>query len=86
MGQSYQYFMPGRLGELSEDVEFRMTISSLAEGRHKYEAKIVDARISSESGKYPDTLWLRFPKGQLHDQPWSLEVIREVDLIPPKFK
>ncbi len=85
MGNAYQYFMPGQLNELKQDVEVEMTISSLAEGMHKYESKIVKAKISSDKSKYPDVLRLRFVKGQQHPEPWSMQIVEEVNLIPKEF-
>ncbi|MBI5441990.1 MAG: phenylphosphate carboxylase subunit gamma [Deltaproteobacteria bacterium] len=86
MRNVYQYFIPGHLSELKQDVETEMTISSLAEGKYKYEAKMVKAKISSDKDRYPDELWLRFMKGQKHMDPWSIDVTEEVQVIPKEFR
>ena len=85
MADTYQCFIPNLLSDLAQDKEIELTISSLAEGRYKYEAKIVECMISDDQGKYPDQLWIRFPKGQMHTQPWSLKILKEVNVIPEEF-
>ena len=52
---------------------------------YKYEAKVVRAKISSDKGKYPDILRLRYVKGQQHPEPWSIQILGEVDVIPKEF-
>jgi phenylphosphate carboxylase gamma subunit len=65
--------------------EIELNISSLAPGRHKYECRIVKCKVSSEKDKYPDQLWIRFNKGQMHPEPWSIKILDEVNRIPPEF-
>ena len=86
MGDVYQCFIPNKLPDLIQDKEIEMNVSNLAPGRYKYEAKIVKCMISSAKDKYPDQLWIRFPKGQMHPEPWTIKVLEEVNKIPPEFR
>ena len=85
MGE-YDAFVSSDVTELKEGEELEINIRSLEPGRYKYEAKIVKAIVSSDEGKYPDRLWLRYPKGQVHPHPWSIKIIEEVNVIPEEFR
>jgi len=85
MADVYQCFIPKQLSDLTQDEAIELTISSLTEGRYKYEARIVKCKISDDKDKYPDQLWIRFPKGQMHTDPWSLKILEEVNKIPEEF-
>jgi len=81
----YQCFIPNKLGDLVQDSPREINISNLEGGRYKYEAKVVMGKISSDPKKYADQLWIRFPKGQMHPEPWSLEIVEEIKTIPDKY-
>jgi len=82
----YLAFVENGLSDLKEGEELELNIQSLEPGHYKYEAKIVIGMVSSKDGEYPDKLWIRFPKGQMHKNPWSIKIIREVDKIANEFK
>ena len=86
MSGVYQCFIPNRLPDLVQDSEMEINISNLAPGKRKYECKIVRGKISSDPKKYANQLWIRFPKGQMHPEPWPLDIIQEIDRIPEKFR
>ena len=80
MANVYQCFIPNQLSDLTQDKAIELNISSLEEGRYKYEAKIVKCMISSDKDRYSDQLWIRFMKGQMHTEPWSLKILEKVNI------
>ena len=84
MGE-YDTFVSKDLSDLKEKEGIEITIRNLEPGRYKYEARIVKAKVSSNVGEYPDKLWIRYPKGMRHPDPWSIEVLEDVNKIPEKF-
>lgn len=68
------------LDELIEDKEMKLRIRNLKPGTHKYSYKFVRARVSS-SDKYPDMLQIRFGRGQAHPKAYSIEIIKEMDIL-----
>lgn len=85
MKEVYQCFIPNKISDLAQNSEMELNISSLAPGKHKYECKIVRCKVSSEKDKYSDQLWIRFNKGQMHPEPWSLDITEEINRIPSEF-
>ena len=47
--------------------------------RYKYRSFFAQANISKSQDRYPDVLWVRLGRGQLLDDPWSIEIIEEVN-------
>jgi phenylphosphate carboxylase gamma subunit len=85
MKEIYQCFIPKKIADFPQDVEMELNVSSLAPGKRKYECKIVRCKVSSEKDKYSDQLWIRFNKGYMHPEPWSLDIIEEINRIPKEF-
>jgi phenylphosphate carboxylase gamma subunit len=85
MMSEYETFVLKGLSDLKENEDMEINIRSLEPGRYKYEARIVKAKVSSSPDKHPDKLWIRFQKGQRHPDPWSIEIIEEVNKIPEEF-
>ena len=87
MIKEYDTFVDS-LDELSQGQECRITIRDLAPGRHKYNSLYVRALVSSSAEQLPggDTLWIRFPLGALHPQPWNIKIIEELgeDMVVEK--
>jgi hypothetical protein len=83
MSQEYDTFVDS-LSELPQGQECRLTIRDLTPGRYKYRALYVRALVSSAAEQLPDggTLWLRFPLGELHPQPWKIKIIEELKGLP----
>ncbi len=84
MGE-YDTFVLKDLTDLKEKVGIELNIRSLEPGHYKYEAKIVKAEVSSDADEFPDKLWIRFQKGELQPEPWSIKILEEVDRIPKQF-
>lgn len=81
----YETFVSKGLSDLKENEEIELNIRTLEPGRYKYEARIVRAKVSSDSTEHPDQLWIRFPKGMRHTDPWSIKIIEEVNKIPKEY-
>ena len=81
---SYDTFV-NSLGELREQEELTLLVRDLTPGRHKYFYKQVRALVSSDPKKYPDELQIRYPKGQLAPQVYSIQVLEVVPLIPERY-
>ncbi len=64
-----------------EDKEMEMIVRDLtpADRRYKYRSSFVIGMISKEESKYPDRLWVRLGRGQLHEKPWSVKILKEVN-------
>lgn len=73
------------LADLPEQKEVNLLIRDLSPGRYKYCYKYVRALVSSDPGRYPDELEIRFSRGQLHPQSYSLQILEEVPRIPAKY-
>ena len=84
MGE-YETFVTKDLSDLKENDGMEINVRSLEPGRYKYEAKIVKAKVSSNRDEYPDRLWIRFQKGDRHPDPWSINILEEVNKIPKQF-
>lgn len=85
MGKEYDTFVLKSLSELVEGKELELLIRDLTPGPRKYEGKFVKAIVSSSADEFSDRLWIRFQKGQLHPQPWSIKIIEEISKIPPEW-
>lgn len=67
------------LDELAEGENLALTIRTLNDGIHKYTYKRVNAEVSSSLDQYPDRLQVRFGRGQLADQKFSINVLSEIE-------
>ena len=47
--------------------------------RFKYRSFIAQANVSKAKDRYPDLLWIRLGRGQLQAEPWSIEILEEVN-------
>jgi len=77
------------LGEPSAELQDEVTeivIRDLTPGRSKYRCAYAEVRMSSDPDKYPDRLWPRLSRGQSVGEPWSVEVVREVNKIPEAWR
>jgi hypothetical protein len=66
--------------DLPDGQECQLVIRDLTPGPRKYESRYVRAIVSSSPERLPnaDTLWLRFPMGNLHPQPLAIKVVEEL--------
>jgi len=78
-GKEYDAFI-SRLEDLPQEGEVNLAVRDLTPGPRKYDSRYVRAHISRDQHRLPgaDTLWLRFPKGQKHPQPWAIRILEEL--------
>jgi len=80
---NYQYDVyVGSLNELPEGKEIQLSLRDLNPGSHKYCYRNVLAMVSSNPETYQDKLLIRFVLGQAHSQPYSVKIIRDLEVIP----
>jgi phenylphosphate carboxylase gamma subunit len=70
------------LDELPEGDSLELTIRTLNPGLHKYTYKRVTAEVSPSLDQYADRLQVRFGRGQLSDQQFSINVLAEINRFP----
>jgi phenylphosphate carboxylase gamma subunit len=74
------------LGELAEGQDLELTIRTLDPGIHKYTYKRARVRVSTRPDELPDGLQVRFGRGQLAPQRFSIRVLEEVQRMPAKYR
>ena len=81
MSKEYDTFVE-KASDIPLGQECNIYLRDLSPGRHKYSTVHVRALVSS-SAEQPkeDTLWLRFPLGDVHPQPLKIKVIKELDIL-----
>jgi len=52
--------------------------------RKKYLTRYVRALISPSTEAYEHVLWLRYQRGRLHPQPWSIRIVEELGTLPTR--
>lgn len=73
------------LADLPEGKEIKLSVRDLTPGKQRYAYKHVMAMVSADADKYPDKIQVRFGRGQLYSQPYSMQVIKEVSIIPERW-
>ena len=73
------------LADLPEDKEIKLAVRDLTPGVQRYAYKHVYALVSSDPEKYPEKLQIRFGRGQLHNQPYSIKVNKQVNIVPDRY-
>lgn len=73
------------LDELPEGRDVELTIRTLNDGLQKYTYKRVKARVSTDTKAFPDQLQVRFGRGQLAKERYSIEVLDEIQRFPAKY-
>jgi len=73
------------LSELDGDEAMELTVRTLNDGKSKYTYKRVSAQVSAEQDRYDDYLQVRFGRGQLADQKFSISILNEIQRIPDKY-
>ncbi|MCZ2439450.1 MAG: phenylphosphate carboxylase subunit gamma [Burkholderiales bacterium] len=74
------------LAELPEGSDLELTIRTLDPGIHKYTYKRAKVRVSAKPDAFPDTLQVRYQRGQLAPQRFSVKVLEEVERLPAKYR
>lgn len=74
------------LSELPEGRDVELTIRTLESGIHKYTYKRARVRLSKSPDELPDRLQVRYGRGQLAPQRFSMRVLEEVQRLPAKYR
>ncbi len=72
-------------GALKENEEILLTVRDLTPGTHKYNVRYVRCLVSSDPKAYPQELAIRYGRGQLAAQPYSIKIVEDVQRIPAKY-
>lgn len=85
MAKQYDTYVK-HLGELPDGQECDIVIRDLSPGPNKYSSRYVKASVSSSPETLPeaDVLWLRFPLGIQHPQPWAIKILNELGEYKPQ--
>lgn len=81
----YDTFISGQVNDLKEDAEMVNVIRDLTPGKRKYRSMYAKIKLSKDPKKYPETVWIRLGRGQLIENPYSMEIIEFVDVIPKGY-
>ncbi|CAI07882.1 phenylphosphate carboxylase subunit gamma [Aromatoleum aromaticum] len=73
------------LAELPEGTELELSVRTLNPGLKKYTYQRVKAELSNALDKFPDRLQVRFGRGQLCSQQFSIRIIEQVQRMPAKY-
>jgi hypothetical protein len=84
MAKSYDTYI-NDLHELSDGKEYKILIRDLTPGRTKYISRYVKALVSTSSENLAgaDVLWIRFPVGIQHPEPWAIKILEELGEYKP---
>ena len=79
--REYDTFMLSDPVAMPEDQQLELIVRDLtpADRRYKYRSFFAQARISKSKTRYADRLWIRLGRGQLLEDPWSIEILEEID-------
>jgi phenylphosphate carboxylase gamma subunit len=77
----YDTFMLSDPAAMPEEQQLELIVRDLtpADRRFKYRSFFAQARISKSKTRYADRLWIRLGRGQLLEEPWSIEILEEID-------
>lgn len=73
------------LADLPEEKEVQLAIRDLTAGTHKYCYQNVSALVSADHDKYEHKLQIRFGRGQVYENPYSIKIIKTVERIPERW-
>jgi len=67
-----------------EDQEMELIVRDLTpeDRRRKYCSFFAKAKVSKSSTNYTDLLWVRLGRGQLLEEPWSIEILKKINKFP----
>jgi len=79
--KEYDTFLLQDPAGMADDQQLELIVRDLtpADRRYKYRSFFAKARISKSSSRYADRLWIRLGRGQLLEDPWSIEIMEEID-------
>ena len=70
---------PNTVPDEQQNVELIIRDLNPEDRRTKYRSFFAKANVSKDKSRYSDVLWIRLGRGQLQDEPWSIEVLEEVN-------
>jgi len=64
-----------------EDEEVELIVRDLTpeDRRRKYRSFFAKTKVSRSSSTYENILWIRLGRGQLLEEPWSFEILEEIN-------
>jgi hypothetical protein len=79
--KEYDTFLLEDPAGMAEDQQLELIVRDLtpADRRCKYRSFFAQAKISKSKARYADRLWIRLGRGQLLEEPWSIEILEEID-------
>ena len=79
--KEYDTFILTDPNALPEEQSLELIVRDLnpEDRRYKYRSFFARANISKSESRYEDLLWVRLGRGQLLDEPWSIEIKEEVN-------
>ena len=77
MKKEYDTFVSS-MDQLPKNQEIDIVVRDLSPGPRKYDSKWVRAiiGIAPEKMESSDVLWIRFPLGFLHPQPYAIKIVK----------
>jgi hypothetical protein len=81
MAREYDTFILQDPATVPEDQELELVVRELTPDnrRYKYRSFYAIAKLSKSETKYTDRLRIRLGRGQLLDECWSIELVREIN-------
>ena len=70
---------PNTVPDEQENVELIIRDLNPEDRRTKYRSFFAKANVSKNKSRFSDVLWIRLGRGQLQDEPWSIQVLEEVN-------
>jgi hypothetical protein len=79
--KEYDTFLLEDPAGMPDDQQLELIVRDLTpvDRRTKYRSFFAQARISKSETRYADRLWIRLGRGQLLAEPWSIEILEEID-------
>lgn len=77
---TWDTFVNVEFKDLQEDQEQITIIRDLTPGRDKYRSTYARVKLSKDSVRYPETVWIRLGKGQLIHTPCSMHIVEFIDV------
>ncbi len=70
---------PDTVPDEQQNIELIIRDLNPEDRQKKYRSFFAKANVSKDKSRYSDVLWIRLGRGQLQDEPWSIEVLEEVN-------
>lgn len=79
--KEYDTFLLQDPAGVPREQELELIVRDLtpADRRLKYRSFYANARVSKSKDALEDLLWIRLGRGQLLDEPWSIQIIEEIN-------